>query len=195
MKNRHELTHGRYRIIAGTLGGQHKAVALDPQSRKVGEALGRTGVEEAIDAMRERLDDIDSARAESRREIEGTVVASAGEYGHALSSAKLSAAEKAMLRAHAAAPKATLSLAELAAVAGYRNHRTAALRYAAIGQRIGESIGLPPPPASGKKDQPDYARIIASADPEQEAPRDDGAWCWTLHPELVEALEEHFAPA
>lgn len=195
MKNRHELTHGRYRIIAGTLGGVHKAVALDPESHKVGEAVGPAGVDEAIEALCEQLDELDSARAGSRREVRGAVVGSTDEYEHALAAAKLSAAESAMLRAHAAATGATLSVAELAAAAGYRNHRTAALRYAAIGQKIGESIGLPPPAAGAKEGQPDYVRLIAAADPGQTATPGDGEWRWTLHPELLDALQGHFAVA
>lgn len=134
--------HGRYDIRSGPLAG---AWAANAYRRKIliAKASGSTR-EEAIELVREQLDQLDRATL-SDRDDEGAPSAKVYEEAFAVLLPDMPDSYLAMLRAHLDAPDRLLSATRLAEAAGYSGYEGANLHYGKLGQRVAEEIGFVPP--------------------------------------------------
>jgi hypothetical protein len=97
---------------------------------------------------------------------------------------RISADQRAMLKAHAEAPNHTLSVRELAAAAGATTENFTYSVYGRLGRLVGTALmdasDLPRDP----NDPPIWTRVLG----EDVQAESDNMVTWVMHPELVEAL-------
>lgn len=181
------LDHGPYVIRADILDGEPTARVFVRNARQgAGVVLDATGdsVEEAIAAAIERLDEIDRAARAERRTSGDWIIPSESEFRRALKAVKTTDAQKAMLRAHAAAGDDGLTAGELARAAGVRDHSAANLHYGLLGDAMARYLDVRLPagdPAPGDA----VATGILAAPGAQRA----DLFVWVMHPELRRALD------
>lgn len=186
--SRREETHGRYRIVAGLLGGKPTARAfLDGAPQGTGIMAEATGpdLDAAIEAVRVDLDAREAeAHAARRMTAHGFSVPTTQEYADALAAIGPSDGQRAMLAAHAEAGDTGLTATQLAKAAGYKNFNAANLQYGLLGQKVVDHLHLTLPDSEVREGE--SAMTVALAD-WVDTPGEE--FVWIMHPELRAALE------
>lgn len=178
---------GNYRIRAGRLSGNFVARAFPkPGSNSQGlmaEASGGSE-EEAIDALKELLNDREAQRTAARRweERSRISVPSSDEYIEAIRQTNLSANQRSMLKAHAIAGESGLTQAALMKAGGYKSKDTAIKVFARAGSLMGDFLGVEAP-SDGDESRDGPARVLGFR---QEVA--DVSDVWILHEELRHAI-------
>jgi hypothetical protein len=179
MAKRHEISYGRYRIIAGEHKQQPTAVAYFKNS-KVLEQTG-TDIEVAILSAKTALDAFDKSRSLERR---APHIGTADEYVEAFDNIKLGDHELLMLQAHATVSGQSITATNLAKAAGYDSFSSANAHYGTLAKKVGDSIGLKAE-FYETKGEVRYTTILASGEGEE-----GEHWHWVMHPEVLEALKK-----
>ncbi|HCI46389.1 MAG TPA: hypothetical protein DFI00_03755 [Rhodospirillaceae bacterium] len=178
MKDRTEIEYGRYKIIAGTLNGNIKAVALFGKS-KIDEAQGQS-IDSVIVKIKEILDRIERERASQRRAPHiGTVE----EYKEAIEHISMSSAERLMITSHAISVDRKMTAAELAKAGEYDSYSTANSIYGTLAKKIGNWIGLAAKDSEIRSNDVTFTFYLAEGEY-----NDADNWVWIMHPEVHEAL-------
>jgi hypothetical protein len=184
-----EAIHENYVIKAGVLEGEYVARAFEADRKMRGaymQAIGDTP-EEAIESLKTMLTEAET-KAKSRRRWDEAIrifVPTELEYRTALRTLPLSDSETTMLKAHALAGNRGMTAREIGATVGY-DLNAANAQYGKIGTRFGEYIKVDFPQMNKKN--ADLLRTAALAT--KGAAREDGAWVWVMHPELIEAMTQ-----
>jgi len=89
---------------------------------------------------------------------------------------EMTAKQRTMLLGHASALGHTLSMEEIAKLAGYASYMAANIQYGMLGGRFAGYFGI-----NGLDNK---TQALAFAGPEDK----QGHWQWTMHPALVDAL-------
>ncbi|WP_426265918.1 hypothetical protein [Sphingomonas sp. LHG3443-2] len=168
----------------------------DLDGREVGEREVADDADDALAAMKAKLDARDATITEGRGK-DGCP--SALEYAEAFARVKMSPGHEAMLKAHLDAPDHCLTATELAAAAGYANWSAANLQYGLLGQAVAVDLSFNPrtrddgttiwttalaDSAGRLNDDVDSASLHRSMERREE----DQHFEWTLRPQVVEAL-------
>ena len=179
MNQHDDVQYGRYFIRVSSISDLVRATAfIDGDDAPVAQAEGDTA-DGAVDTLCEMLDRRDGDREAARRSIGKFAVPTSKEYGEAWATLDLAPKLHAMALAHAAAGDVGLTVAELAAAAGYPTPAGVNLQYGMMAREIADALDrdLPKKPAYKGAD----AALGLIGWPGE--PRDD-ALVWVMHPEL-----------
>lgn len=92
--------------------------------------------------------------------------------------------ELTMLRAHCRADDHTITAADLAVAAGYKDTSSANLYYGKFARRLSDALGIEP--SERRKGSVAWWRVLAFGRADQDAGED---FEWIMRPELVETLQ------
>ncbi len=186
--------YGPYAIRVMRIAGAHQAQIFRGRVT-IGPRHHGATPDEALEAAKIWLD----RRAEVEARVRATThIPSVEAYREALSVIEINAAETAMLDAHIAAPRHTLTATQLAEAAGWDSWSSANLHYGLLGRKIAEAMRWTPPLrpdgteiwtmaiATGPHDieggaEIDMAGLLATYE-------NGGQFEWVVRPQLVEAL-------
>lgn len=185
MSKRLEMRVGQYHVIGAVIKGSAKAIAYKGKPPK--KEFGSEGVtvEEAVKNVCDMVKARQELLSRGRRKDGGFEIGATEEFLEALQMIDLNSKERSMLKAHTFAPGATLTTAEIAAAADYKEFSSANMHYGKLGRKIGEMMGIKAPKGI-RGNVTVYTRYLAWGDEDQ--PHDQH-WRWTMYPELVEALK------
>lgn len=178
---------GRYDLKAMKMGQTALARAFlhgQPGAGIAAEAKGKTP-EEAMEALREMIGEVELERASVRRRIEetGFDVPTSAEFEDALSRVRVSDRQWDMLRAHAASGEEGLTAGELARAAAYKNYNAVNLQYGKLGETVAEGIGIDLPAHPAKEGENVATGVLAGPGETR-----GGEFVWVMHPELRAAI-------
>ena len=182
MSERVDIMYRSHRIIAGQRQGSPAAVVYDG-STKFHQASG-SNVAAALEKAKVWIDHLLDGQIANRR---SPCVGTKEEYLRAFRSLSIGKHHEAMLRAHANAPGHTLTATELARAAGYDSYEVANAHYGRLGRQVAEFLGLAPQPHE-QRGEPIWTLVIATGAEERED--ENGHWRWTMHSEVVCALQD-----
>jgi hypothetical protein len=182
MSERIDIMYRRHRIIAGQWQGTSAAMVYDGTA-KLHQADGST-VAAAMEKAKTWIDDLLDGQIAGRRLPR---VGTREEYVRAFRTLSLGKCHEDMLRAHANAPKHTLTATELARTAGYDSYEVANFQYGKLGRQVAEFLNLPLR-IDPRRGEPVWTTAIAAGADEGED--ENGHWQWTMHPEVVQALRD-----
>jgi hypothetical protein len=176
-----EQVYGRYLIRTLTSGTGVSARAF-AGGRAVMTAKDKT-MDATLSAIRKLLDDRDASERAARQD--GIPTAQEFVDAFARLNEKIGKHHWDMLRALLAAPDCTLTVAQIAAAAGYPSFRTANEKFGTLARMVAEDLGYNPERRSDGS--PMWMLILATdANP---TPRDiDGDWRWTMRKQVADCL-------
>ena len=182
MSERIDIMYRRHRIIAGERQGSPAAVVYDG-SANLHEADGST-VTAALEKAKTWIDHVLNGEIAKRR---SPYVGTREEYRRAFRTLSVGKHHEDMLRAHANAPDHTLTATELARAAGYDSYEAANAHYGRLGRQVAEFLDLSPR-VHPQRGEPVWTMAIAAGVDEAEG--ENAHWRWTMHPEVVHALQD-----
>ncbi len=183
-----ELEHEGLLVKAGQLNGAWTARAFPmPPARTKGMIATATGktLDDAIENLKAKLIDEQAAREGDRRWDEAAQIAVPlkSEFTYALSQLKLSSNQMAMLKAHAIADAAGMTLDHVARSAHQITARYAIAQYGLVGRRIGEVLNIDLEENAARSSDA-LVSLMASER------AGDSDVIWVMHTELASAVRE-----
>jgi len=173
-----DIPHHHYRIVAGRLNGECRAIAY--LGRRRFDSLTAASVAEAIETLKRTLDDHHAAL---RRERTASIPTDS-EFREALDvlEAELPASVFGLLRAHAKHGGSTATVGDLARI-GVGDEAVVLAEYTRLGRRLGDLLGFTPEKdglGRGLAAMQSFAVVEAASDRQPAQIR--------LRPQLVSAL-------
>ncbi len=181
--------HGRYLIKSGRLSGNFVARAFPKPPTKVrgliAEAAGETE-ESAVAALHEIIDAREKRRVDDRRldAHAGIAVPSKNEFIEAISQAKLTDTQLAMLKALAISGQDGLTEARIAGSGGYGSWLTAVRSLANAGRLIADYLSIDTSSNTERSD-PESTAILGYRG---ESAKEGDPGNWILHEEMLHAV-------
>lgn len=176
-----ENVYGRYVIRTLTSGAKVSARAF-AGAQSVATAQGKT-IDEALSTIRNLLNDRDDRERAARH----GEIPTAQEFTDAFSrlGPKIGKHHWLMLRALLAAPDRTLTVAQIAAAAGYTRFRSANESFGKLARMVAEDLGHNP---ECRSDGSPMWMLILATDANPTPRNEDGDWRWKMRMQVADCL-------